>query len=295
MIEYDELRVRLRATGRGRYLVLANGPAAAAAVVRIGPNNRFRESFGRLLDEEFGRVDRTHPTVHERVRKLGERLFAELLPEPLAACLFESARRAEQHGRRLRVGFELPPELANLPIEILCPPKPDRRLVGDARFSLTRTVSANGLAPGRLPTAASQPERFRVLVVVGASRGAHPDQKPLPNLGTEVQAMEEALKEGARPAAVTMDTLGWRSGGSRRSRPTFANLRAALDRHTQMPTAVVILGHGEGGAGTRGGRVFLENSDGSPDPVTGERLADLFAGAPNVRLVSRNPLRFTLW
>jgi tetratricopeptide (TPR) repeat protein len=139
-----------------------------------------------------------------------------------------------------------------------------------------------------LPTAASQPERFRVLVVVGASRGAHPDQKPLPNLGTEVQAMEEALKEGARPAAVTMDTLGWRSGGSRRSRPTFANLRAALDRHTQMPTAVVILGHGEGGAGTRGGRVFLENSDGSPDPVTGERLADLFAGAPNVRLAVLN-------
>lgn len=288
MIEYDELRVRVLGIGRNRYLVLANGPAAAAAAVRIAPDNGFRESFGRLLDEEFRRAERTRPAVHERVRELGERLFATLFPGPLAACLFDSARRAERYGQRLRVRFELPPELSDLPIEILCPPPPDRRLVGDSRFSLTRTVAAKELAPGRLPTAKSQRERFRVLVVVASPRD-DADRHRLPVLDTEAEvlALREALK-GRRAAAVTMEILGRPSGGSRKNRPTFANLRAELDRHDEEPTAVVFLGHGIGGDSASTGQVFLENPDGSPDPVSGDRLAGLFASAPHVRLAVLN-------
>ncbi|TCO62173.1 CHAT domain-containing protein [Actinocrispum wychmicini] len=287
MIEYEELRVRVRRIGRCRYLVLANGPAAAGAVVHIDPGNEFRRSYRRLLDEEFRRVDRAHPTVRERLRELGERLFATLFPDPLANCLFDSAHRAEKDGRRLRIRFELAPELGDLPMEILRPPPPHRWLVGHASLSLTRTVQGAGLAPGRLPTAASRPEKFRV-VAVAAGRWRDASTEPRLDLDAEMEALRAELAAGARPAAVALEPLGWSPTGRRINRPTVGNLRAALAKHAEMPTVVVIVGHGTGGDGTRGGRVFLENSDGTRDSIAGERLATELAAAPNLRLVVLN-------
>ncbi len=284
MTEYEELRIRLCAIGRDRYLVLANGPASAAAVVRIGRDHGFRDAFARLLDEEFRRAERAPTPVPERVRRLGERLFGTLFPEPLVTCLFESARRAEQHGRHLRIRFDLPPELADLPIEVLCPPLPYRRLTGDSRFSLVRTARGAGLAPGRLPTAVSRPARFRVLLVVAEAQGG---RSPI-DLRAEVTALQEAMSAGPRTAAVTVETLGWPTDRHRRTRPTLANLRSALARNDGMPLAVVFLAHGAAGDRSRGGEVLLENKDGSPDPVSGERLAAELAAVPNLRLVVLN-------
>ncbi|MFC4857372.1 CHAT domain-containing protein [Actinophytocola glycyrrhizae] len=283
MIQYDELRIRAFRIGPHRYFVVANGPTSAAAVVRIGPEQRFGESFARLLDEEFRRAERLPAPMHERVRDLGQQLFTVLFPDPLRACLFESARRAVHHDRCLRIRFELPPELGELPVEILCPPFPERRLTGDSRFSLTRSVPGSALSPRRLPAPTSRPERFRVLVVAAESRTGR-----VLNLGSEVAALRDSLNAGPRRAAVTVETLGGPGDDHKGKRPTLANLRAALARHPEMPSALILLGHGVGGDGNHGGQVYLEGRDGQPEAVAGERLATEVATAPNVRLVVLN-------
>src|SRR5262245_61379006 len=173
MREYEELRIRIWKTGASRYLVFANGPSTAAAVITLRTSpQEYRARFNELLDEEFRRRPGRSGPVRERLQELGREIFDTFLPNPIYECLKQSADIAERNQRRLRLRFDVAQELADIPFEFLFAPPDEPRefLARRASFSIVRSIvgSAN---PLRAPAPADKRERLDLLVVVAAQSG----------------------------------------------------------------------------------------------------------------------------
>ena len=300
MIEYEELRIRLWRLAPARYVVLANGPACAFASTRIDPDVDLRRELLALIEPELhppdGRdgVGEDDPPVRDESAEkdswtLGERLFGMLFPGPVASCLARSADYAERNGRGLRLRFSLPPELCDLPLELLVAPQPHGRLVRQRRVSLVRTVRGLAMTVRRLPAPDSERGGFRVLVVAadpkGGGNGAGPADPRRLQLGHEVGALQELQR---RFAGVQTEVLGWPQPAPAGARASLENIRATLERDPDMPTVVVILGHGIPAGPGRAGEVLLETKEGGAARVSGRSLAMAVADTAGVRLVVLN-------
>ncbi|HYS40693.1 MAG TPA: hypothetical protein VEO01_34195, partial [Pseudonocardiaceae bacterium] len=117
MLEYEELRIRVRQVGPGRYLVLANGPAAAADVITVDPDlATHRDQLNNLIQIELGHEPMGAEHVTTSLRDLGRQVYDLLLSGPIADCVEESQRRVRRQDqeRGLRLRFDLPPELRDL-------------------------------------------------------------------------------------------------------------------------------------------------------------------------------------
>ncbi len=175
------------------------------------------------------------------------RLLAEsFLPGPVAAALETVLAGAERAHQLVRVGLEVPPELAGLPWEAL--PAPDGR--GPlALHPLVSVYRKTGAAPAR-----RLPGPLRIVVAIAA-----PDTGGGPVLDYErelrnVLAAVRAARQGAADVRVVPFA-------------TVGAIRAELDRG---PAHVLHLtGHGSPGT------LALEDEDGSARPVTADELADL--------------------
>ena len=277
MFEYEELRIRVLPVARGRAVVLMNGPHQTAGVVATAQLDVFRAMFDAILDAEH--TGRAGARADADMQELGAKLFAALLSGPLAACLHDSQESAAALDRRLRLRFELPGALADLPVEALRA-RQDRggRLATGPRTSIVRSVAAPGLPGGRLPQPADKPEKLRVVVVVAEPRWARPGTAALPplQLAAEVAALTAELRSDAAGLSVDHEIVGLDGDPVTRAR-----IQAVAER-TPGSCMVVLLGHG-----APGGAVYLEEPDGTPDPVSGHVLAGDLAGA-NVRLVVLN-------
>ena len=268
MLEYEELRIRVRKVGARRYLVLANGPATAADIVTLDQDPAgYRAAFDHLIDVELGMAPQGDGNVTALLRKLGRDVFGALFSPHLADCVGRALGHARVGGRDLRLRFDLPPELAELPVEAITSPadQPGQTLALGG-YSLARTL--RGSPPGaRLLDADSDPGPVHLLVAV-APRGGE--------LGSiEVDSELARLREQLRPEpAVHLEVI---------QDVTRGHLERWLDKHADSPAAVLLMAHGwydgDGGQGV----VRLEGGDG--DPVPGMVLGGMLAQARRLRLV----------
>lgn len=282
MIEYEELRIRAFRTGTHRYLMLANGPAAAAAVVTLDkPPVEHRRALQELLREEFG-GQAGERRAEAAVRQLGREIFEVLLPAAIRGCLLESLRRAQKRKRRLRARFEIAPELMDIPFELICSPALDP--LGAAALkpalSLVRSLPGLPLNAQRIPQAEDPSAWFPLLVLAPAPAG-----RPALNVAGELRQIREALPEFvSRDDADFLHVLGGPDAGS--PRPTRGQVGGLLESQGGRPCAVLLIAHGE----YRRGEIVvaLERENGQADLIPAAALADLLARAEGLRLVILN-------
>jgi hypothetical protein len=282
MIEYEELRIRAFKTGTRRYLMLANGPAAgAAAVVTLEkPAVEYRSTLQELLRQEFG--GQSGPRGQgAAVRQLGRELFQIPLPNAIRGCLLDSLRWAQQNAHRLRVRFDVDPELMDLPFELICSPALDP--LGAAALqpaiSLARSLPGLPLSSQRTPQADDPRAWFPLLVVAPAPAGRE---------ALDVRGELERIK-AARPPFLSrkvdfLHVLGSPDPGS--PRPTKKHVGGLLKSRGDRPCAVLVIAHGE----PRNGEIVvaLERENGQPDLIPARVLAELLAQAEGLRLVILN-------
>lgn len=278
----EELRIRFRPVGADRYLVLANGPASAATVIDWRPEVNFTEQ----LDELFAEALRPRvpiggaAPIETRLMELGRALFGALLPAPIRDCLEASINIAQVEGCKLRVRFDLPAALSDLPVEILSPPSGDRiggALALNRGLSIVRSVSYRN---PRLPAPGDNKQPLSILAVVASPRG----RDPL-DVSHELDRLEYELERFTGIGGVTLDVLG---GPNNECRATLAELSDRVTRPGN-PLAVLLIAHGERSPDRGQACVVLESEDGSAQPIDAGRLAGALGGrSSQVRFVALN-------
>jgi len=279
----EELRIRFREVGAGRYLVLANGPTSAADVIGWRPRVNFAKELDELFKEAFGqkaRISGAKP-IDTRLTELGRELFGALLPAPIRDCLKASIDIAQDDGCELRVRFDLPPTLSDLPVEILYPPQGDPiggALVLNGVLSIVRSVAV-GRKNLRLPKPEDDEQPLCVLVVVASPRGRqHLD------VAAELDRLEEALRPFIGFGGVVLNVLG---GPNSEDRATLGKFQDKV-MGPGSPLAVLLIAHGETRPDHGEACVVFESDDGSAQPITANRLAGILGNAHRVRFVTLN-------
>ncbi|MFH8559701.1 CHAT domain-containing protein [Streptomyces sp. NPDC017988] len=299
VLAYEELRVRVRRVGAARYLVTANGPASAAEIIAVGGEPAaFREQWDRLIAAELALAPMGEQHTVRQLRELGRGVFRLLFdgegkaPDPVAggasgsgagagegigprvgACVDAALDRAQRMRppRGLRLRFDLPPELRDLPLEALCAPPggPQQSLALNHGYSLARSLPGGPLGQ-RLPEPADEPSLIRLLVACASPAG-------LTRLraATEVAALRHDLPEVAVQTTVV-------------ERTTRAGLESALAEHPELPTAVVLIAHGAYDHELGKGVVALETESGGVDRVPADLLSGILLKAQRLRLVALN-------
>ncbi|MGW0274637.1 CHAT domain-containing protein, partial [Streptomyces sp. NPDC003006] len=173
------------------------------------------------------------------------------------------------HGLRLR--FDLPPELRDLPLESLCAPpgSPQQALALNHGYSLARSLPGGPLGQ-RLPEPADEPSVIRLLVACASPGG-------LTRLRTSAEVA--ALRHGLPEVAVQTTVL---------ERATRASLEAAVGAHPELPTAVALIAHGTYDHELGKGVVALETEGGGVDRVPSDLLSGILLKARGLRLVALN-------
>lgn len=278
----EELRIRFREVGPERYLVLANGPASAADVIDWRPRFDFAEELDELFREAFGeKAQLSAKPMDARLTELGRELFGALLPAPIRDCLETSMGIAQAEDCELRVRFDLPAALSDLPVEILCPPRGDpigRALALNGSLSVVRSVPVARRNP-RLPKPEDGKQPLSILVVVASPRG----WQPL-DVSAELEPLKEALMGFIGFEGVTLEVLG---GPDNDDRATLAELNNRVMRRGN-PLAVLLIAHGETSPDHGQAGVVLESDDGSAQRIPADRLAGTLGNSRRVRFVALN-------
>lgn len=272
MREYEELRVRVRPVGRGRHLVVANGPATAAEVIEVGDAPAVhRRRWRRLVATELGLSPSGRSHTALELRELGRDVYRLLFPGSLNQCLRDALARVRgERGHELRLRFDLPPELRELPVEALCTPatQPEQTLALSTNVSIVRSLPGGPLGE-RLPVAGEEPSVLRLLVATASPAGTS-----LPPLRTDAE--RRALRD-LPSFAVRVDEL------AHATRRGLAE--QLLDHHAELPTVLLLLTHGAYDRERRLGVVYLETERGEADPVPADVLSGMLRKAPRLRLV----------
>ncbi|MEU5686243.1 hypothetical protein DEJ48_08300 [Streptomyces venezuelae] len=305
VLGYEELRIRVRRVGASRYLVTAGGPACAAEVMAVdGEPEAFREQWDRLIAAELGYAPMGEQHTVAQLRALGRGVFRLLFGDAaedesragsgggagsggrgadgsgedavggrIGACVDTALGRAQgmRPARGLRLRFDLPPELRDLPLESLCAPpgSPQQSLALNHGYSLARSLAGGPLGQ-RLPEPADEPSVIRLLVVCASPRGLPPLR-----MAPEVAAIRNDLPEVAVQTVVV-------------ERATRASLEDALGVHSELPTAVLVIAHGTYDREIGKGVVSLETENGDVDRVPADLLAAILLKAQRLRFVALN-------
>jgi tetratricopeptide (TPR) repeat protein len=231
-------------------------------------------------------------------RDLGQRLFYTLLPSPILEMFREAGQRIAPNERlRVVLNLPLPEALADLPWELIYDVQGEHSFLARSRsaplFRRYTDITFTHLPPSK--------GSLRILVATASPPGAPP-------LSAE-QETEEIVNRLRKGLGVRDNLrLLWRHLQEPRSLPDFVRrllrgrrfevapplhhaTRAALqERLTQAETAgegfhvVHFIGHGQ--ATADGGELLFE-SDGQPDPVPAEALAEML-DEPALNLVVLN-------
>ncbi|MFE0133480.1 CHAT domain-containing protein, partial [Streptomyces sp. NPDC059037] len=300
MLAYEELRIRVRPIGTSRYLVTANGPACATEVIAVnGETAAFRDQWDELIETELGLAPLGDQHTVNQLRDLGRGVFRLLFgegdqtvapgcapsdaddtrggdrPQGVGACVGLALERAQRMrpARGLRIRFDLPQELRDLPLESLCAPPgmPQQSLALNHSYSLVRSLPGGPLGR-RLPDAADEPSLIRLLVACASP--VDPGLAPL-RADAEVTALRQELPEVAVQTTVL-------------ERTTRESLEAALGAASDLPTAVLLIAHGTYDEELGKGVVTLETEGGGVDRVPADLLSGILLKAPGLRLVALN-------
>ncbi|MEI5097916.1 CHAT domain-containing protein [Streptomyces sp. PmtG] len=332
MLQYEELRIRVRPFGPSHFLVAVSGPSCAADVIAVdGEPAAFRARWDRLVEADLGYAPMGERHTVEQLRELGRGVYELLFgaarggrgaagaggtpgahaaphtapgrdagpvtgpgyapgphafphpPGPPAApstgtgtgiCLssaFDLAQRMAP-ARGLRLRFDLPPRLRELPLETLCAPpdRPEQSLALHPHYSLVRSLPGGSLG-GRLPGPADEPSLIRLVVACASPPAAGP---PL-RLDAEVAALRQELPEVAVRTTVV-------------EAATRERLESALGAHGDLPTVVLLIAHGAYDEELGKGVVCLETRSGGVDEVPADLLSAILLKAPRLRLAVLN-------
>ncbi|MET8683036.1 CHAT domain-containing protein [Streptomyces sp. NPDC004732] len=293
VLAYEELRIRVRRVGGSRYLVTANGPACAAGIMAVdGEPAAFREQWDRLIAAELGLAPMGEQHTVAQLRVLGRGVFRLLFGDAgpaegdgadgagedavgghVGACVATALDRAQEMDppRGLRLRFDLPPELRDLPLESLCAPpgSPQQSLALSHGYSLARSLVGGPLGR-RMPEPGDEPSVIRLLVVCASPRGMQPLRT-----AAEVGTIRQDLSDMAVQTTVL-------------ERATRAGLEAALGSHSELPTAVLVIAHGSYDQEIGKGVVALETESGGIDRVPADLLGAMLLKAQRLRFVALN-------
>ncbi len=246
--DYDEIRLRYWGVGDARYFVLANGAESASAVIRLSSDaRRYHDDLNLLLSDD----SRGREPQGQKLRKLGEDITAELLPNVIQRCIWKCMDTARRQGLGLRLRFEMPPDLSRLPVELLR--AHGKFLAMSQDISIVRAVPA-----AALPTDQAPAPRENVLTVLLV--GASPRTLPAIEIPAEFARIEAALPKGVSRKILlnaTRDKIG------------------GVLRDVKGNFVVVISAHGKYELDAEEGYVVLEDDNGNPDLVSEELLAGL--------------------
>ncbi|MFD5702267.1 CHAT domain-containing protein, partial [Streptomyces lasiicapitis] len=343
MLQYEELRIRVRPIDASHCLVAVSGPVCALGVIAVnGEPAAFRARWDRLVAADLGHAPMGERHTAEQLRDLGRDVYGLLFGGgdgggggslgasaasdaecglgaerglrtaygPGTECGLGTAdhldaagslgtdgdrldadgaaRRAGGTGaclahaldfaqrlrppRALRLRFDLPPGLRELPLEALCAPAglPQQSLALGPAYSLARSLPGGPLGR-RLPDPADQPSLIRLLVACASPSGAGRALR----VDTELAALRQELPD----VAVRTTVL---------ERATRERLESALGAHGDLPTAVLLIAHGTYDEDLGKGVVRLETEDGGVDPVPADLLSGILLKAPRLRLVVLN-------
>jgi hypothetical protein len=273
VLDFEELRIRVRRIGAERYLVLANGQAHAIRATLIGDEAAaLRKEASRLIEIELGHAPSGGTDVTTRLRRLGQSVFDLLFDDELSACLQAARSQAHQQDRGLRLRFDLPPELQGLPVEALRSPseRPEQTFALNANLSIARSLP--GDPPGRrMPGAADEPDFIRLLVAI-----ASPSVRGLP----PIDATAELARLRELPELAVQTTV--------HEHATRRDIESWLAENDKHPAVVMLIAHGSYDQATDEGVVLLEAEDGTADPVPGHLLSGILVRAQLLRLVVLN-------
>ncbi len=298
VLAYEELRIRVRRVGASRYLVTAGGPACAAEVMAVnGEPAAFRAQWDRLIAAELGYAPMGEQHTVAQLRTLGRGVFRLLFGDTgdggegggiadtgntcagedigsrVGACVDTALDRAQRMrpARGLRLRFDLPPELHDLPLESLCAPpgSPQQSLALNHGYSLVRSLPGGPLGQ-RLPDPADEPSVIRLLVACASPRGLDPLRA-----AAEVAALRQDLPDVAVHTTVL-------------ERATRASLESALGTQAELPTAVLLIAHGSYDEDLGKGVVALETESGGIDRVPADLLSGILLKAQRLRLAVLN-------
>jgi hypothetical protein len=281
----EELRIRFRQVSTDRYLVLANGPATAAEIIDWRTTVSFVDELDKLFQEAFGEQPRASTTpIDARLTELGRELFGALLPPSIRDCLEKSIGIARAEKCELRLRFDLPAPLSDLPVEILCSPlgDPIGALALNATLSIVRSVHPIGREESenpRLPKPQDDEEPLSILVVVASPRG-----RPPLEVTAELNRLERAIRRPLGFKGVDLDVLG---GPNNNDRATLTNLHNRV-KGNGNPLAVLLIAHGETSPDHSQACVVLESDDRSAQPIPADRLGGILGNSVRVRFVALN-------
>ncbi|MET7358086.1 CHAT domain-containing protein [Streptomyces sp. NPDC005562] len=252
-------------------------------------------SVGASSGSPDGSPDGPHATV-PRLRALGRDVFRLLFGDGRPAaegdagqggeggregvgsrvgvCVDAAFDRAQRMSppRGLRIRFDLPPELRDLPLESLCAPadNPQQTFALNHGYSLVRSLAGGPVGKQRLPEAGDEPSVIRLLVACASPRGLE-----------RLRAAEEVatLRRDLSEVAVHLTVL---------ERTTRARLDRALATHPELPTAVLLIAHGTYDEKIGKGVVALETENGGIDRVPADLLSSTLLNARRLRLVVLN-------
>ncbi|MEU1145850.1 CHAT domain-containing protein [Streptomyces sp. NPDC005863] len=252
-------------------------------------------SVGASSGSPDGSPDGPHATV-PRLRALGRDVFRLLFGDGRPAaegdagqsgeggregvgsrvgvCVDAAFDRAQRMSppRGLRIRFDLPPELRDLPLESLCAPadNPQQTFALNHGYSLVRSLTGGPVGKQRLPEAGDEPSVIRLLVACASPRGLE-----------RLRAAEEVatLRRDLSEVAVHLTVL---------ERTTRARLDRALATHPELPTAVLLIAHGTYDEKIGKGVVALETENGGIDRVPADLLSSTLLNARRLRLVVLN-------
>ncbi|GGS16168.1 hypothetical protein GCM10010252_64580 [Streptomyces aureoverticillatus] len=324
MLQYEELRIRVRPIGGSRWLVAVSGPVCSLGVIAVdGEPAAFRARWDRLVAADLGHAPMGERHTAEQLRDLGRDVYGLLFGGGAALGAAASdgqgamdaasgldavsdldvrsdldavndlgaegtARRTGGPGgclagaldlaqrlrppRGLRLRFDLPPSLRELPLEALCAPAglPQQSLALGPGYSLARSLPGGPLGR-RLPDPADQPSLIRLLVACASPAGAGRALR----VDTELAALRQELPEVAVRTTVV-------------ERATRERLESALGTHADLPTAVLLIAHGTYDEDLGKGVVWLETEGGGVDPVPADLLSGILLKAPRLRLAVLN-------
>ncbi|MBA3534240.1 MAG: CHAT domain-containing protein [Ardenticatenales bacterium] len=237
----------------GQYLVEARGPRG------INLSAPFDYDATSEVRAELERITQGQPPNCNRMRAVGMRLFQMLFSRSLLRA-FDQAQSALGEGKTLRLKLAVrPPELSNLPWELLYDPDEERFLSAQLTFPIVRFIES------RRP--------------VASVRGEH----PLRILYVQANVQERDRLDLERSEAVIREALGPQVIIRVLHDATAAALREAL---RESPGFHLLHFDGHGGFDRRldSGVLCLRDEEGQMDSVDGEMLATFLEGS-SVRMV----------
>jgi tetratricopeptide (TPR) repeat protein len=205
--------------------------------------------------------------AEEKVRLLGGELFRALMIDEVPGRFGMARRQARAEGRDLRLTLRIgPPELAALPWEFMYDPRSQSEEFLSKNFLLVRIPEELAALP---PLPVHGPLRILALA-------ACPTDQPRLDIEHERSLLTEALAPGVDSGQLEVQ---WAT-------PTRDGLSAALRRG---PWHVFhFVGHGDFHASSGQGRLMVENSAGTADPIPARALATLLGNHPTLRLAVLN-------